>query len=246
MILRFACLLVVATVMVPLSAARAADLELEEGDSIAFLGYSLPDRMQHDGWLEAYLHAAHPDKNLVIRNMGFTGDQVAFRPRNENFMTPDEYLTHVKADVIFGFWGYNESFAQDPEAFKTQLEAWIDEMATKQYNGESAPRLVLISPMAYENFGSPHLPDGEELNQWLSTYTDAMASVARRKRVPFVDLYYPSEERYEDSEEPLTINGVHLNSNGTKAVAEMIAEQLLGDVDTSNLEAIRKSVLEKN
>ncbi|MFP6583748.1 MAG: hypothetical protein VCD00_14500, partial [Candidatus Hydrogenedentota bacterium] len=67
--------------------ATAVDLTLEKDDHIAFIGYSLPDRLQHDGWLESSLHAAHPDKDLVIRNMGFTGDQVSYRPRNQNFMT---------------------------------------------------------------------------------------------------------------------------------------------------------------
>lgn len=226
--------------------AVAADLTLEKNDHIAFIGYSLPDRLQHDGWLESYLHAAHPDKDLVIRNMGFTGDQVSYRPRNQNFMTADDYLAHTKTDVIFAFFGYNESFAQDPEAFKEQLNTFIDETRAKQYNGESAPRIVLISPIAYENLGTPNLPDGEELNKWLSTYTDAMASVARRKKVPFVDLYYPSEELYEATDAPLTINGVHLNSTGTQAISKLIADELLGDIDTKNLDAIRASVEEKN
>ncbi|MFP6581698.1 MAG: PVC-type heme-binding CxxCH protein, partial [Candidatus Hydrogenedentota bacterium] len=205
-----------------------------------------PDRLQHDGWLESSLHAAHPDKDLVIRNMGFTGDQVSYRPRNQNFMTADDYLAHMKTDVIFAFFGYNESFAQDPEAFKEQLNTFIDETRAKQYNGVSAPRIVLISPIAYENLDTPNLPDGEELNKWLSTYTDAMASVARRKKVPFVDLYYPSEELYEETDAPLTINGVHLNSTGTQAISKLIADELLGDVDTKNIDAIRASVKEKN
>lgn len=226
--------------------AEAADLELKKDDHIAFIGNSLPDRLQHDGWLESYLHAAHPDKNLVIRNMGFTGDQVSYRPRNQNFMTADAYLEHTEADVIFAFFGYNESFAQDPDEFKNQVNTWIEETREKKYNGESAPRIVLISPIAYENLDDPNLPDGEELNEWLATYTDAMASVARRQKVPFIDLYYPSEELYEESDAPLTINGVHLNSAGTKAISKLIADELLGDVDTKHLDAIRASVKEKN
>ena len=225
---------------------KADAFEFNEGDHIAFIGNSLPDRMQHDGWLEIYLQSANPDKRLVIRNLGFTGDQVAVRPRNEGFLTEHQYLEHVRADVIFAFFGYNESFGQDPQTFKDELVAFIDETREKKYNGESAPRIVLFSPIAYEDFDSPNLPDGTTINRWLSTYTDAMASVARRKKVPFVDLFYPSEELYAQSESPLTINGIHLNSDGNRAIAQLIVDELMGSVEFKNLDAIAAAVREKN
>jgi lysophospholipase L1-like esterase len=224
----------------------SADFEFNDNDHVAFIGNSLPDRMQHDGWLETYLQSANPDKHLVIRNLGLTGDRVASRPRNENFMSPDEYLTLAGADVIFAFFGYNESFAQDPETFKEELTAFIDDTRTKKYNGESAPRMVLFSPIAHENLDSPNLPDGTANNRWLSTYSDAMASVARRKKVTFVDLYYPTEELYEKSDQPMTINGIHLNSDGNRAVAAIILDELQGVDEFENVETIRKKVLDKN
>lgn len=227
-------------------AATAQRLTLNEGDHIAFIGNSLPDRMQHDGWLETCLHAANPDKRLVIRNMGFTGDRVASRPRNENFMNEHDYLALVGADVVFAFFGYNESFRQDPETFRDELTAFIEETRQKNYNGESAPRIVLFSPIAFENLNTPNLPDGEERNRWLSIYTDVMASVARRERVPFVDLFYPTEELYETTDTPMTINGVHLNAEGNKAVAQIVADQLFGTVGIENVDLIRSAVLDKN
>jgi putative heme-binding domain-containing protein len=237
-------------VLLPLVAMAApvfaADLELAEGDTIAFIGNSLPDRMQHDGWLEAYLHLTNPDKNLVIRNMGFTGDRVASRPRNENFMNDHDYLSLVGADVIFAFFGYNESFSQDADTFRDELTAFIEDARQRKYNGESAPQIVLVSPIAQEDLDSPHLPDPAINNEWLSIYTDAMASVARRNRVPFVDLYYASEDLYEANDEPLTINGVHLNHLGNKLIAQAIVEELFGECNTENAEAVRTAVLDKN
>src|SRR4051794_17259648 len=38
----------------------AAPLELKKGDHICLIGNTLPDRMQHFGWLETNLHARHP------------------------------------------------------------------------------------------------------------------------------------------------------------------------------------------
>ena len=58
--------------------------QLEKGDHICYIGNTLADRMQHDGWLETYLHAAHPHHELTFRNLGFAGDEVKTRPRSAN------------------------------------------------------------------------------------------------------------------------------------------------------------------
>src|SRR5262245_1767184 len=50
---------------------------LQPGDHICIIGNALAERMQHDGWLETYLHARFPKHDLTIRNLGFSGDEVA-------------------------------------------------------------------------------------------------------------------------------------------------------------------------
>ncbi len=235
-----------ALVMVLLAPIASAQLTLNANDHVAFIGNALPDRMQHDGWLETYLQVANPDKNLVIRNMGFTGDQVALRPRNENFQSFDDGMKLVGADVIFAFYGYNESFAHDPATFKQQLITFIEDMGGKQYNGKSAPRLVLVSPIAHENLDSPDLPDGAENNLWLSIYTDAMARVAHELELPFVDLFAASQILYEANAEPLTINGVHLNDLGNQLIGKALVEGLGMSVPDKDVAGIHTAVLEKN
>ena len=142
------------------------------------------------------LHARFPKHELVVRNLGFSGDEIGTRPRSKNFGTPDEWLsglgapiggyednrfagTETKADVVFAFFGYNESFAGDAglEAFKKELSGWISHTLAQKYNGRSAPRVVLFSPIAHEDLGNPDLPDGKENNQRLAIYTKAMADV---------------------------------------------------------------------
>src|SRR5437870_13368294 len=96
------------------SAAENAALKLEKGDHIALNGNTLADRMQHDGWLETFLQSRFPRHELVMRNLGFSGDELTTRLRSANFGSPDQWLTFNKADVIFAFFGYNESFAGAP------------------------------------------------------------------------------------------------------------------------------------
>ena len=188
-------------------------MELQPKDHISIIGGTLADRMQHDGWLETYFYNRFPQHDLVFRNLGFGGDELKTRLRSANFGTPDQWLTKTKTDVVFAFFGYNESFAgaAGVAGFKRDLDDFIKKTTSKKYNGQSAARLVLFSPIAHENLHDPNLPDGTANNKRLETYTAAMAEVARANNVPFVDLFHATRDLYAKSTRPLTINGIHLN-----------------------------------
>lgn len=193
--------LLCALVFVAESAATAQQLKLElkKDDHIAVIGNTLADRLQHFGHLEAMLHSRFPEHNLVVRDLGFSGDTLTERPRSENFGSPDQWLSKVEADVIVAFFGYNESYAGEAglPQFRKDLEAFIDHTLAQKYNGESAPRLVLCSPTAMEDLKWPHLPDGEVQNKNLERYTAEMAKVAYERNMPFVDLFHDSQKFYK-------------------------------------------------
>ena len=157
-------------------AAQAPKFQLNRDDCVAIIGNTLADRMQHDAWLETYIYALHPEHDLVFRNLGYPGDELKERIREESFGSPDQWLTKVKADVVFCFFGYNEALKGDAglDGFRKDLPEVIDGMLAQKYNGESAPRLVFFSPIAHENVKSPHLPDGSANNASLAKYTAAM------------------------------------------------------------------------
>ncbi|QDT15727.1 PVC-type heme-binding CxxCH protein [Alienimonas californiensis] len=214
--------LLIAAACVP--AAVADEIEFKQGDHVAYIGNTLADRMQHHAWLETYLHALLPDRELTFRNLGFSGDELKQRQRADNFGDADQWLTKVEADVIFCFFGYNEALEGEGglASFKKDLEDVIAGMRSQKYNGESAPRLVMFSPIAHENLNSPHLPDGSANNANLALYTEAMRAVCEAKQVPFVDLFSLSQKLYAESEEPLTTNGVHLLDRGDRLLARAI------------------------
>jgi len=58
-----------------------AKLELRPQDHICIIGNQLAERLQYEGWLDTLLHARFPRHDLVIRNLGFSGDEVATRVR---------------------------------------------------------------------------------------------------------------------------------------------------------------------
>jgi putative heme-binding domain-containing protein len=161
-------------------------------------------------------------------------------------------LTNTRADVVFAFYGYNESFAGAAglARFKDDLGHFIEHTLSQRYNRKSAPRVVLFSPIAQENLGDPNLPDGVENNRRLELYTHAMADVAKSHGIYFVDLFTPSREFFRQSpHDHCTINGIHLNDDGDRVVAGIAYRGLFGETpafDSEQIKRLRAVVNEKN
>jgi lysophospholipase L1-like esterase/glucose/arabinose dehydrogenase len=227
-------------------------LTIAPDQQIVIVGNTLAERMQHDGWLETLLQNRFPQQRLRVRNLGFSADALTEQLRVTGFGSQDEWLKRTQADVIFAFFGFNESFAGEAglEKFKADLKKFISDKRQHQYNGHAAPQIVLFSPIAHEDLGDPNLPDGRENNERIKRYTEAMAEVARQQKVVFVDLFGPTLAAFKASKTPLTINGIHLNEAGNRRVAEIIEQALFAAripiQDEARLAALREAVTDKN
>jgi glucose/arabinose dehydrogenase/lysophospholipase L1-like esterase/azurin len=236
-----------------LRATAGESLELRQGDHICIIGNTLADRMQHSGWLESLLYARYPNLDLVVRNLGFSGDELTVRLRSEGFGTPDEWLKKEQADVIFAFFGYNEAF-RGPEGlpgFRKDLDKFIKDTLSQNYSGRGAARLVLFSPTAAEQLADSNFPKAASLNANLQLYTFAMAEVAKANGIPFVDLFDLSQRAYAQAKEPLTINGVHFTPEGYRLLAPGMFQALTGEappraMESDSFEKLRQAVNEKN
>jgi hypothetical protein len=131
--------------------AQAAPLEIRAGDHISIIGNTLADRMQHDGWLEAYLQGRFPAHELVIRNLAVSADELTVRLRSANFGTPDRWLTSTKTDVLFAFFGANEAYKGEEglPQFRSDLDGFLKATLAQRYNGNTAPRILLFGPIAH-------------------------------------------------------------------------------------------------
>lgn len=239
-----------ASLLTPSAPIFAGEFKLEPGDKIAVVGNALAERLQNDGWFESYLQSALPEYKLQLRNLGYSGDQVHYRPRaHEGFGDSDSHLANVQASVIFSFFGYNESFADQPEDYRKQLSAWVDHVKALKYLPGKAPRLVLFSPIAHEDLDNALLPDGKENNRKLAEIAKVTEEVAKAKSVSYVDLFEASKEWYAANQEALTINGVHLNEKGNQTLASYLVEKVLKktpNLDPESLEKLRAAVQEKD
>ncbi len=252
----------------PLTGQTPPAFTLQPQDHVAIVGNTLGERFQDDGWLETLIQARFSKHELVFRNLAFSGDEVGTRLRSKNFGTPEEWLSgraapiggynenrlegiNTGADVIFAFFGYNESYAGEAglEAFKNTLAGWLTQTLAQRYNGKTPPRLVLFSPIAHEDLRNPDLPDGRENNVRLELYTRAMAEVAKAQGVTFVDLFTPSRQLYAAAKTPLTQNGVHPTPDGNRQIAEVIDRALFGQTPkhpAALLTRLRQAVMDRN
>ena len=251
-------------------------IRLAKKESIAFVGNMLGERMLYTGYFESAIHRHHPNHQISVRNMCNPGDTPGFRPNSSRFdpwafpgaevfnqdktshfgighyPSQDEWLFELKADTILGFFGYNESF-DGPKGvtnFKAELSAWIDHSHSLAYNGKTAPRIVLITPIAFEDRRDAYdLPDGTAENKNLALYTKAMLQVAKAKKVGAVDLFTLTRKWFSRKGSKLTINGCHLNDAGYKKLSVPLYEMVFGTEKSSSpaeKEDVRKMVLEKD
>ncbi|GEP40780.1 PVC-type heme-binding CxxCH protein [Brevifollis gellanilyticus] len=226
-----------------------------KGERIIFIGNGLAERDVHYSRLETELHLRYPDSDLFVRNMGHVGDTPGFRPHPSRktqwafpgaekfhpdknvhngkgfFPMPDEWLAHLKADTIVAFFGFNESFdgPNKVKNFEDELDAWVQHTLSKAYNGKTAPRVVLVSPIAYENQSAKRdLPDGEKENANLILYSAAVETVAKKHGLTFIDLFSPTKALYSKAEKPLTTMGFVPNEEGYQKIGEILATGLFG------------------
>ncbi|MGK0237999.1 MAG: hypothetical protein ACI92G_001463 [Candidatus Pelagisphaera sp.] len=207
-------------------AAAHADSPIRPGIRIAIVGNTFADQLRSHGYLETLLLQHWKEEPVSVRNLGWAGDTLSIRDRPTNFPTEESTLKEHQTDVIIACFGMGESFDGDAGVanFETDLKAFIASHSGKQYNGESEVRLILVSPIAYEDLGEL-TPKVASRNRDLKRYTQAMKIVAAGEGVPFVDLYQPSKALMADSDAvPLTINGIHLSEYGYWAVARILYE----------------------
>ncbi len=260
-----------ATLLLAAAAMAAEPLQLQKGDHVVLVGNALAERMQYFNHFETRLHSRFPEQELVVRNLGWSADEIKLRPRSKDFRDHGHLLSDHKPNVILAFWGFNESFAgpdgiarfeadlaefltspQNIDNFSTARSNW-DRTADKSQDLpklETLREIILVSPIAYENLGVATHLDGAKQNENLKLYTEAMGRVATKHNVKFIDLFTPTLAAMQRGQEKLTINGVHLNEQGDKVVAGLLDSLLLGPQaaapQTQDLTALHAAVAEKN
>ncbi|MHC4997198.1 MAG: PVC-type heme-binding CxxCH protein, partial [Planctomycetota bacterium] len=228
--------------------ATELPLKLNRGEHVVFVGNTLFDYAQDYAYFETMVHAAHPDHELVFRNLSWSADEITLMPRPDQFGTFDQHLAVQGADVIFAAYGFNESFKGEAglERFRQDLAGYLADIKAKAYNGETGPRIVLVSPIANENV--PGVDAATRNNPNIELYTRAMGEIAAQQNVGFVDVFTPTRKAMTapSKNTNLTFNGIHLEDRGYRLFANALYRGVFGQAPPAHNETLRQAILEKN
>lgn len=216
-----------------------------------FYGNSLIERLQEEGSFESLLHSANGGERHRFRSLAYTGDEVGFRIRPDKF---GEHLAFVvsqmTADRVVMCFGMNEAFEGKDgiSKFANDLGLYLSVIKDRHPGSD----LVLVSPTAVEASNTGQFPDAVKRNEDVETYCQVMQQVAAKEGIAYIDLFEPSKQLFAHHTLPLTSNGMHLNTEGNREVAKILAGALsssesVSTVDTSSagFESLRKLVSRK-
>ena len=195
-----------------LLAAPPAPFELKDGDRIVWVGGAPVEREQRYGYWEAALPRRFPDRNVTVRNLGWSGDDVfgtaraAFDPVAKGYERLVALTLELKPTVVFVSYGTNESFEGEAglERFEKGLTKLLDDLKP------SKARVVLFTPLPFEP-SSPALRPNR--NKDLALYRDRIRAVAAARGDTLADLFA------EPFSLGLTTNGMHLSRDGYEHTA---------------------------
>jgi hypothetical protein len=208
--------------------AQPPALELSRGDRVCIVGNTFAERLYHFGHLEYLIRARFPDLNLTFRNLAWSADEVALRPRPLDFGSIHEHLQIQEADVILACYGFNEAFGGTAklDQFVAEYGELLTEMEARLYNGKSAPRIALVSPIPMEP--KPQIIGGVvQRNAQIAEYAQAIEALAAERGLPYIDIHDMVRAWHQEHpDQPLSINGVHLSEYGDWVVSQMMYQAM--------------------
>ena len=225
--------------------------EFKQGDRVVLLGNTFIEREGNYGHIETRLAAGYEGKDMIFRNLGWSGDDVYgaarsyFGPPQEGFNRLKVHLEFLKPTVVIVCYGAVAAFEGDSgiDDFISGYARMLD-----MIKAVSKPRMVLVSPPPCETL-LPPLPDMVPQNRRLADYRDRIRELARSRGEDFADLFAAMNEGKTQWRPAGTLNGVHFSENGYRRVAPIVAG-LLGvrkvQLQEPDYEVLRKLVVEKN
>lgn len=237
-----------------------AEIDLVDGERVAFLGGTLWERERLYGEVETALTAHFAGRDITFRNLGWDGDTVygharaggrrgaVFGDVDEGFGNLKQHVNRVDPTVVFLAYGNVE--AHDGDEAVGEFEKGLNHLIETL----SAPkrRFILFTPLRVLGEGIPSRSRAaaqvDRLNLQLRNYRDAILRVAARRAIQHIDLFSTDSLLKAG----LRINGLHLNQAGCAKLGEQLVQfecvrgTAKAPIPSERYQSIRSFVQRKN
>lgn len=220
---------------------QQGSFEPREGETVTLMGGANVYRMQENGFLEAALQSAFPEKKLRVRNIGWPADTVYRQQRPMFFYTekgdtregsvPDQ-REKIEPGTFVLMFGRMESLdgLESLPGFEAAYQSLLGSL--KRFSS----RIVLIGPPPFVEKG-PAAESMQERQESLSAYTNKIEELARKNGAVFVSPGEPSSAHFLS-------DGNSLSEDGYRELASRVAAEL--GFEATFDEGVRSAVREKN
>ena len=211
---------------------------------IVLVGNTLMAHESKDAFLELALTARWPNDDITFRNLGWPGDDVFGLARSQfgsglntrSWEPPQErdedfgyetllgQVQDAEPTVILVGYGSNAAFDWGPQGLAQFSKGYMRLLNALQ---ESDAKLILLTPPRHES--SAVNPNVGARNEQLAKIAELIRQAADNGKHQVIDLF--ETLRAADPNEPITENGISLNSPGYAMFASLIVQSLEADVD---------------
>lgn len=209
-----------------------AKLELQDGDSIVFLGDSITHQCLYTQYVEDYFYTRFPDMRLKLHNSGVGGARAW-----DALQRFDDDVTAYQPKYVTVLLGMNDGtyIPYDEQTFQTYRQD-MTQVVEQIIDAGATP--ILMTPTMYDARAARIKPRRQRSEDSVALYNSVLAyygtwcrEVATSRGLGFVDMWGPLnqitfEQRKKNPEFTLIADAVHPGPSGQVVMATAMVDNL--------------------
>lgn len=211
-------------------ATPVAKIDLQDGDSLVFLGDSITHQCLYTQYVEDYFYTRYPSRRIHFHNSGVGGDR-----NSDALIRFDDDVAKYKPKYVTVLLGMNDGSYRpfDQQVFDTYEKDMLTLVERIKSIG-AVP--VLMTPTMFDSRAARIAKRGDETrntyyNAVLAYFGARLRELAEQQGLGFVDMYSPlnnitMQQRKNDATFTLIQDAVHPGPNGQVVMAVAILEDM--------------------
>lgn len=219
-------------------------INFEKNETIVWLGDTFFERDYRQAELETAFTLATAEKNLRVRNLGWSGDtprcesRSYFGPPAEGFERLRKQLAEIKPTTVICCYGSVDAFEGEKgvEPFLASYKKLLE-----MIHSTNGAKIVLVTPPAVSR-DSKRFPSLTGHLAERKRYAEAIHQLAKEKSIPVADLFSLMKDR-----DWKTINGVTFTDEDYADIAPLFIKSLGLTIPSSGKHpSLREIIITKN